>query len=156
MKRGRRRISSLAGFAWAGIGLAACTALPLAPTDLAEPMPQAIYVVVAEGGTSLVRAVTAARECPNITADGETRRMTLRSPAQVVAPRPAQSAGSPSKAADFPEEVCEAVVAHTFGPVDVAGRPVPSLKSLIREVVVIGDTGCRLKASDGVFQNCNH
>jgi len=99
------------------------------------------WVEFASDGGIDVRAITApGMPCPKVTADG--------------APVPSKTRGEPDATGGlYPVQVC---VAHAATPPRVAaadGVPVPVAPATIKRIVVIGDTGCRLK---GTFvQDCN-
>ncbi len=96
------------------------------------------WVELASDGELDVRAVVApGMPCPEVKADG-TRL-------------PADSRGKAD--ANYPLQVC---IAHTFAAarrITVDGISVPTLPANIGHIVVIGDTGCRLK--DDFVQDCN-
>ena len=111
-------------------------AAPAYAADLPGPWVE----FTSDGGVD-VRAITApGMSCPNVVADGTTVPTTTR--------------GQPDPAnGPYPLQVC---IAHTTTPprkITVEGIPVPTLHDHIRQIVVIGDTGCRLK--DNFVQDCN-
>ena len=75
--------------------------------------------------------------CPEIIADGRTIEARQRGAAD----------------GDFPITVCAATVPLATKKLSVGGTPVPTLPAAINRVVVIGDTGCRIKGR--ALQNCN-
>jgi hypothetical protein len=105
----------------------------------AQPTPLAAWTQLGPGGTVTVRAVTTGA-CPSGTVGGQSRIMTIRTPAT----------------ANFPVVVCEAVLGPRPAAFSIAAAPVP--KTAVRKIVVVGDTGCRIKQKKkgGVeFQACN-
>jgi hypothetical protein len=112
------------------------------------------YVVMGDGGP-IVRAVTAAATCPVLTVDGRARPMTVRAAAATVAQRPTVSTAENSKPSAFPVTACEAPVPTAARHASVAGTAVPLPRRTVRRIVVIGDTGCRIKAADNAVQACN-
>jgi len=93
-----------------------------------------------DGGLD-VRAITApGMPCPKVVADETTVPGTTRGQ-----PDPLDGA--------YPLQVC---VAHSTTPprkLTVEAVPIPTLRDHIRQIVVIGDTGCRLKGD--FAQDCN-
>jgi Calcineurin-like phosphoesterase len=119
------------------VALLSLAALPPArAADLPGP-----WVELASDGALDVRAITMPGvACPNVTADGATQPFMPRG-------RPDQTDGA------FPVQVCAAHVAASVHALAVDGMPVPTLPNAIRRIVVIGDTGCRLKGD--TVQDCN-
>jgi hypothetical protein len=121
--------------------LVCCLALLLlALSARAADLPGA-WVEVASDGLLEVRAVTMPGEaCPTVVADGVTVPSQVRS-----SPDPANGA--------YPIQVCVARAADTARSIAVQGLSAPVLPRSIKRVVVIGDTGCRLKGD--FVQDCN-
>lgn len=90
----------------------------------------------ANGGVS-VRAVVTDPACPDATVDGVSLAMTERA--------------GPEGA--FPERVCALPLAAGATTVAVAGVAVPPPAKRLERIVVVGDTGCRIKANWA--QPCN-
>jgi hypothetical protein len=81
--------------------------------------------------------------------------MSVRAAATTLAQRPTASAPALSKPSDFPVTVCEANLPRGVRAASVIGRALPLPKAEVRRILVIGDTGCRLKAADHAYQACN-
>jgi hypothetical protein len=113
------------------------------------------YVLMAENGWATARLVTDAAVCPAIQVDGRSRRMTVRAAPAVEPLRPSASSPSLTKPAAFPVLTCEASIAPGVSRIAVEGRRLPVPVRMVRRIVVIGDTGCRLKAADKAYQACN-
>jgi Calcineurin-like phosphoesterase len=116
---------------------------------------EAIFTVRGEGQQAVVRVLTRADSCPGIAWDGKPpQAMLLR-----VAPAtPALRSGGVQtdvKPAVFDIRTCEAVWPAGAVAGRVAGQDVPAPRSDIRRIVIIADTGCRMKASEDAFQHCN-
>ncbi|MBC7380501.1 MAG: metallophosphoesterase [Burkholderiaceae bacterium] len=131
--------------------IAGCAAPAMHPDTGGDPV---IYVIAGDRGQSEVRAVIAGGDCPVLIADGAPLRMQTRAAPQTLAQRPTQSQAALSKPSAFPVRVCEASLAPSVHSATVLGRPVPLMKAVPRRIVVIGDTGCRIKASDNAVQDC--
>lgn len=129
--------------------IAAVVALLAAPA-VADPA----YVVMGDGG-AVARVVTADTACPVVTIDGRATPMTLRFAAATVPQRPTASTPENSKASAFPVTVCDAPLPATARRASVASVALPLPKRVVRRIVVIGDTGCRIKAADKAAQACN-
>ncbi len=126
---------------------AALLAAPAAAADTA-------YVVMSDGG-AVARAVTTAATCPALTIDGRATPMTVRFAAGTMPQRPTASTAENSKASAFPVTVCDAPLPAAARQASVGGIPLPLPRRVVRRIVVIGDTGCRIKAADNAAQACN-
>jgi hypothetical protein len=116
---------------------------------------QSAFVVLGDGGRAVARAITADSACPEIRVDGEVRLMTLRAAAGTEPLRPTRSKPAESKPSAFPVTVCEFTLPQGARAASVSGRPLPVPVAEPKRIVVIGDTGCRIKSSDGAYQACN-
>jgi hypothetical protein len=109
----------------------------------ARPAPEgsvaAAWVELGPGGGAQVRAIAEDAACPALTLDGTARPMEIR-------------AGSDGR--DFPVTVCQAALPAGVRAATVAGQALTLPTPSPGRIVVIGDTGCRMKASDE-FQGCN-
>jgi hypothetical protein len=109
------------------------------PQTPSRPAPEAAWVELGPSGAVLARAITKAEACPELTVDKVAARMEVR-----AAPSPP----------DYPVRSCEAMLPRHAKRVTLAGQRLPLPADRPRRIVVVGDTGCRLKAVDG-FQACN-
>lgn len=130
--------------------LAALAALAFAAPAAAGP-----YVIMGPDGVAVARTLSDKTTCPNIRIDGRDQRMTMRASAATLPQRPTQSLPELSKPSAFPAAVCEAALPPGTRTASIAGRALPLPPGEARRIVVIGDTGCRLKASEQAFQDCN-
>jgi len=96
----------------------------------AAPNPQAT-------GHTELRVITSASTCPPATADGRALHLSIRQ-----APSPA-----------FPVTTCQATPPTTARLIAVAGITLNTEPARLRRIIVIGDTGCRLKGIE--MQDCN-
>jgi hypothetical protein len=114
--------------------------------------PEAAFVVLGEGGAPVARVLTTATECPALTLDGRAVVMAVRAPLQ---PIPARAAAAPGKPVPPPSKVltCEAPVPAGTAQARVAGQALPLPRAQADRIVVIGDTGCRIKNHE--VQDCN-
>jgi len=113
------------------------------------------FVVLGEAGQPIARLITAASQCPAILLDGRTETMEVRARPATVPLRPTRSEPALSKPSAFPVLVCDKAIPHGVSRAEVAGRTLPLPKANPRRIVVIGDTGCRIKTSDNAFQACD-
>ena len=111
------------------------------------------YVVMGDGG-AIARVVTAAA-CPVMVVDGRAVPMAVRFAAATVARRATASAPENSKASAFPVTVCDAALPATARRASIGGVALPMPKRIVHRIVVICDTGCRIKAADNAAQACN-
>ncbi len=135
-----------------------CTVLGACASNMAGPEASrlvAAYVVVGEEGQSVVRAIVNGPQCPALIADDVATRMTIRVPPETIALRPTQSDPALSKPSSFPLLACEVALANTVHKATVLGQPIALFKALPQRIVVVGDTGCRIKATDTVVQDCS-
>ncbi len=113
--------------------VAVCLALLAAGTAAAAP--RAWVQMTATGAQA--RVVTAAPSCPDILIDGHARPMSQRA--------------APTDA--FPGRVCQADLPAGARRLSVEGVALPAAKPQVNRIVILGNSGCRLK---GAFvQNCN-
>ncbi|MCL2658588.1 MAG: metallophosphoesterase [Betaproteobacteria bacterium] len=113
------------------------------------------YVVLGENGVPVARVLTSAAQCPQLNMDGRAVPMHLRADAQTMPLRSTLSAPSDSKPSAFPLLTCELEIPPHTATAQVEGRALPLPRAEIKRIVVIGDTGCRLKKSDKAYQACN-
>jgi hypothetical protein len=130
--------------------LAACASNPAPPGATLYT-----FVVLGVDGAPVARAITSSPECPAIELDGAARAMSVRARPGTVPQRPTISTPAASTPSAFPVLVCEAAIPAGVARATVASRALPLPKADPRRIVVIGDSGCRIKVSDNVFQNCN-
>ena len=136
----------------AAIGLLSTVAAAAAPTG---DFSLTSYVLLGEDGARVARVITPQTSCPGMTVDGQSAAMAPRAPAGTVALRTTISPPTDSKPSTFDGLVCEATIPATAKTAAVAGRNLPLPPAVIRRVVVIGDTGCRIKTLDNASQACN-
>ena len=115
--------------------------------------PDQAWVEMAPGGGSIARLVTMADTCPAIRIDGRARTMTLRSAPGTDPVRPNKA--HQAVGATFASRVCEAAVPRTAHRAAIGGQALALPRAVIRRIVLIGDTGCRMKSADKAFQGCN-
>lgn len=115
---------------------------------------ESAYVIVGVDGAASARAITTAASCPFIDIDGKSALMAVRSPLSPIPLRPqAGEAKDRPLAVSSPVQSCEAPLPAGARSVLVAGRALPLPVPEPKRIVVIGDTGCRLKGRE--FQDCN-
>jgi hypothetical protein len=147
--------------------LAAAAALLLALPAGARSGPAGLqaptaWVLLGPDGARIARALTTAPDCPSLSLDGRAAPMTVRAAAGAAPLRPTRSPPADSKPSVFAETVCEATIpasvrrARLLPHRGAAGAPLPMPPARITRIVVIGDTGCRMKSGPGgAFQACN-
>ena len=141
--------------AWtAGLACALTAALTAAPCLAAGGL-VSTFVLMGEDGARVARALTEAPDCPSLVLDGRSGAMTIRARAETVAQRTTRSSVEDSKPSVFAVLTCEAAIPGGVKAASIEGRPLPLPPGEIRRLVVFGDTGCRLKRSDGAYQSCN-
>ncbi len=115
--------------------------------------PDQAWVEMAPGGGSVARVVTMADVCPVIRIDGRARPMALRSGPGTDPVRPNKP--HVMQAAVFTSRVCEAALPRAAHRATIGAHALALPPAVIRRIVLIGDTGCRMKASEKAFQGCN-
>ncbi len=131
--------------------LSGCADMP--PPPIAAPAYQ--FVLLGPEGVPVARAITEGTSCPDIVLDGAARAMTMRMPPETIPLRPTRSTPALSKPSAFPVLTCEATIPPGTRTASIAGLPLPLPKANPQRIVVLGDTGCRIKVGDNVFQNCD-
>ena len=121
----------------------------------AAPTLQTAYVLLGEDGARIARAVTTAATCPTLRLDGRSLAMKVRAAPGALPVRPTISKPELTKASTFPATVCEATIPAGATHAALAGAPLPLPPARVDRIVVIGDTGCRLKESEKAVQACN-
>ena len=98
------------------------------------------WVEMGPDGVAIARAVTSGTTCPSLDSDGNTSPMNVRV--------------GPSSNGNFPNLVCEAAV-NPKTKYQIGGQTLPVASNHHQKIIVIGDTGCRIKKSDNAAQPCN-
>lgn len=132
--------------------LAGCAAPPPAEPPVAG-LQQAWVQAVAGPGWA-VRALTADAACPALRWTGGSAAMQPRSVPGDEPPPPGnrQAGRKPSR---FTLQACEAAWPAGAASVQVEAVTLRAPAAELRRIVVLGDTGCRLKASERDYQPCN-
>jgi hypothetical protein len=138
------RLSLLAALA----ALSGCASVPPIQPALAS------FVAMGDDGAAVARVITAAPSCPSIRIDGRDAAMTVRAPAQTIAQRRTVSPEKDSKPSAFPVLTCEARIPSGASRASVSGHELALPRAQPNRIVVLGDTGCRLK-NNGDYQDCN-
>lgn len=114
------------------VGVAAIAgAADAAPTLISD------WVQIAPGGLAEARAVVAGTGCPDILIDNADVPMRER------------AAANPA----FPHLLCAATLSKSVRKASIGGRALPLPSAAPMRIVVLGDTGCRIKG--GTVQACN-
>jgi hypothetical protein len=142
------RSSLVLAIAW----LAGCAQPTISPGG-ADPI-EAAFVALGIDGQAVARVITRSSECPVLVVDEAPHPMAVRASPATVPLRPTQSPPEESKPSAFPVLVCEGLLGARTIRAAVGGHVLPVVKAEPQRIVVIGDTGCRLKRSDK-FQACN-
>lgn len=140
LARSWRAWALILAFAWMPIGAWAF-----------EPL---AFSVVGSQGHATLRWVGQAEACPQVQWDDRPlQTLPLR-----VAPATAAAVKGVSRAVDFPVRVCEIAWPQGVDRAQIGAQQLraPRASAAIRRVVILADTGCRMKASENAFQDCNH
>lgn len=114
-----------------------------------------LFNVASPQGGSVVRAIVTDAACPAIAIDGATTPMTPRGGPRTYPARPSDSGSAAALPSVFPVRVCETPLPRGVRHVAVGGQAVALLPPLVRRIVLIGDTGCRLKRANQAWQACS-
>jgi hypothetical protein len=114
--------------------------------------PTQSWVTMAPGG-SVVRVLTRSDACPVVQVDGQSRQTVLRA-APADLPERSNKAHTTGPTA-FATRICELGLPRTARRASLAGQALPLPHPRIDRIVLIGDTGCRIKAADDAMQDCN-
>ncbi len=99
--------------------------------------PLSAWVELIDGGAAEARAIVVEGSCPEIIVDGHAQSMQVR-----VRPDPA-----------FPQTVCVMRLPHGAVSASIGGEALHIPRARIDRIVVLGDTGCRVKGLE--LQACN-
>ena len=112
-------------------------------------------MLLGEEGRAVARAITPLANCPPIEIDGvavaDGRARAARDDAAAA---DAQRAGA-LEALRVSGARLRQDASRRVARASILGRALPLPKASPRRIVVIGDTGCRIKTADNVFQACN-
>ncbi|WP_410209908.1 metallophosphoesterase family protein [Aquirhabdus sp.] len=138
--------------------LLGCGAVPTASQHLAPNASTVVNTLVILGpqGQPIARAMTQADQCPVLQVDGQTLHMDVRVKPEIIPQRPTISDPEVSKPSAFPILTCEKAIPAGTVVASISGQALPLPKALVKRIVVIGDTGCRIKKSDHAYQACNN
>jgi hypothetical protein len=112
-------------------GLILCLSLLPMPLLAKEGGARPMWVELGPGGQVIARHITPEATCPQINIDGNLADMTARAPQTLPG---------------FPVISCEAVVPAGAEKVSILGQRLVLPVSDPKRLVIIGDTGCRIKA----------
>ncbi len=130
---------------------AACLA---ACSHLGTSAPDAWVLVGPQGLLQVRTAIEPGAACPTIDADGRPLPMQVRARSATPVLRPtAMGPAETSKPVWFPLDVCEATLPSGIRHASLGRRTLPLMPSQPRRIVVLGDTGCRVKGS--FAQDCS-
>lgn len=129
-----------------GLALALITGLAATAAPRQSPAATTAYVVVGPEGRAIVRTIGAPGPCPVAETAAGPLPLTLRA---------GPDAPAAGRAAAFPDQVCEALAPQGVRRLRLNAVDLPLPKPVPKRLVVIGDTGCRIKAADHAAQSCN-
>lgn len=107
------------------------------PANTSQSNPDYYWVELGTNNLTLARAIMLSGSCPAITVDGTANTMQTRGPAP-----PGFSAAT----------LCEYTLPTTVTSASINGQALALPKASPSKIVVVGDTGCRVKGSD--IQDC--
>ncbi|MGI9400544.1 MAG: metallophosphoesterase family protein [Rhizobiaceae bacterium] len=86
----------------------------------------------------IARVITQSPDCPELLVDGRSIKMSLRAGREAL----------------FPENVCERRLPQSSQQISLDGKQLPVPSPDIQRIVVMGDTGCRIRRNR--IQDCNN
>ena len=113
------------------------------------------FVALGPDASAIARVITTADTCPSLKIDGADVAMQVRAKPGTEALRRTISAPEDAKPSAFPVLVCELVLPKKPGSVMLGNQSLPLPRTEPQRIIVVGDTGCRMKKSDNSFQPCN-
>ena len=143
---------------------------PAVDAATADANLQAVWVEIGDNNNAIARVVTnytvpvpvtppTATDpnavCPLLTVDDKPTRMALRVGAGTMPLRTTASDPADSKPSDFPVSVCEASLPAEAKQARIGSRALALPKADPRRILVLADTGCRLKKADNAYQPCS-
>lgn len=131
--------SRLLALAALSLDLVGCAVAPSTST-----LPLAVWSQHGPAGQLAVRAiVTDGLPCPLASVDNQAQRMRVRAGGN--GKTAAGNDKNPAFDPPFAVTSCEIDVPATTGQVEVGGQPVAMPKATVQRIVLLGDTGCRVK-----------
>lgn len=118
------------------------------------PEVQQAWVQAVAGPAWAVRALTTGASCPTLSWAGGTAAMSERS-APGDEPPPPGNKEAERKPSRFTLRACEAAWPTGQASVQLGGVTLSAPAAEVRRIVVVGDSGCRLKGSERAYQACN-
>lgn len=113
------------------------------------------FVALGPEGAAYARVITTADACPSLMIDGASTPMSIRAQKGTEPLRTTRSDPADSKPSEFPVLVCDLVLPKNPGSVMLGEQGLPLPRPVPQRIIVVGDTGCRMKKSDKLFQPCN-
>lgn len=114
------------------------------------------YVVMGPNGQAVARAITRATTCPALAFDGGGPvQMTLRAGAATIPPRPTAYEPANTAPVEFPVTTCDLVIPPGTARATLGERVLPLPKRHVQKILLIADTGCRMKSTEALYQACN-
>jgi hypothetical protein len=126
-----------------------------AAMDAAPKAVDAVFTVQAEGQRAVVRVLTHADSCPSIVWSGKPSQVMTSRAVAATLPVRQDALQADSKPAVFDVLTCEATWPQGVQNASVAGTALRAPRADIQRIVIIADTGCRMKGSENAFQDCN-
>ncbi len=135
------------------VGAAGCAGPSGQASAPADASVQAAWVQYSSAHGWEVRAVTTARACPSLQWDGGDLPLAERASPGTVAPRD-KAHDDAAKPAVFQATSCEIPLPANASRLRVARFVLPVPHAELHHLVLMGDSGCRMKAAEDAFQDC--
>jgi Calcineurin-like phosphoesterase len=114
-----------------------------------------VYTVLGPDRSAMLRSISSDPTCPKARWDnGSETTLQVRSRPVSLPPRPDQV--QPERIdTDFPVWVCETPWPSNATAVQVDGKHLQGPQEAYQKILILGDSGCRLKATENAFQDCH-
>ncbi|MEI7427275.1 MAG: metallophosphoesterase [Betaproteobacteria bacterium] len=110
-----------------------------------------VYQVIGDHQV-IIRAITNTNECPSIAWDSlPAKPLKIRANPSLVPLRKK----SDEVASNFPIKTCEIIWPKGVLQAKINNQVFTAPKEEVNRILILADTGCRLKAADNAFQDCN-
>jgi hypothetical protein len=123
------------------------------PAAAADGRVQAAWVQYGAHQSWEVRALTTADQCPSLQWDGPTLPLQVRARPGSAPSREVKDA-NPMPPAVFESLSCELPVPAAATHLRVGSFDLPVAHAQMHHIVLMGDSGCRMKVAENAFQDC--
>ena len=114
------------------------------------------FTVLGPENIGVLRWLTESSQCPLVTwSSGKQQALQLRAE-KAVRPAPIDATQKDKQPSNFKLTSCEISWPPTEASASIQGRTFQAPKKKYHRILLMGDTGCRLKASENAYQDCSN